>query len=218
MSDKQMQLVQLDVHLLDQAKPVELAVWKSVDLPCNHREAESAKRKIAADLTEALRTMATVDAVGVEKVTVSHPVIGIPGSVRQCTPGVDLETFIRKVVHSYCELLRFSGERDFLKQVQSALECDNELTQPSHWVCRLSSGVTPMLYVGMPQVVIYVLIDRAAASHAKVSVRSKSSSFVHTEEFRLGIIQSGEVLRSPADAPQRLAEAVRDLIDVYGVG
>jgi hypothetical protein len=67
-------------------------------------------------------------------------------------------------------------------------------------------------------VVIYVLIDRAAASHAKVSVRSKSSSFVHTEEFRLGIIQSEEVLRSPADAPQRLAEAVRDLIDVYGVG
>jgi len=218
MTDSQMQLVQLDVHLLDQVKPVELAVWKGMDLPSNHREAEKAKTRIAADLTEALRTMATVDAVGVERVTVSHPVIGVPSSVRHCKPGVDLETFIREVVHSYCEMRRFSGERDFLKQVQSALECDNALTQPSHWVCRLGSGVKPMLYVGMPQVVFYVLIDRAAANHVKVTVRSKSSDLTHVEEYRLGIIQSAEVLRSPADAPERLAEAIHDLIDVYGVG
>lgn len=211
-------MLEYTVSVMDKGVPVQLVVWRKVQLPGDIRLDRETRTGILGALTSEL-TVVTSGCVTFKSVSDSEPRgFQLLGSMRHCPADQDLAAFIRTMIDDYAKLHRCEGEGAFFELVKVAIEKDAWLYQPSHWVCRLAPGAMPTIYVGMPQVVLRAFLHQSHAGCAKITVQSKSTGALLADEVvRLGLHVDPRVLRCPHEAPAQLAKAIHHLVDVFGI-
>lgn len=210
-------MLEYTVSVMDKGVPVQLVVWRKVGLSGDIRLDRETRTGILGALTSEL-TVVTSGCVTFKSVSDSEPRGFQPlGSMRHCPADQDLAAFIRTMIDDYAKLRRCESEQEFFELVRAALEkCDNDVMYPN-WVCRVAPGMTPMIYVGMPQVVLRAWLHREQASFAKITVQSKSTGALLTDDVVPLGLHLERVLRCPEDAPEKLAAAIHDMVDVFGI-
>lgn len=208
-------MLEYTVSLMDKDVPVQLSVWRKVELPGDARLEREARARIRDGLTADL-TGVTSGCVTFKSLSDSEPRTLLTSGVRHCPADQDLAAFIRTAIDDYAKMRRCEGEREFFELVRVAIEEANDVMSPN-WVCRVAPGMTPMIYVGMPQVVLRAWLHRDQASFAKITVQSKSTGALLTDDMVPLGLYLYRVLRCPEDAPEKLAAAIHDMVDVFGI-